>query len=229
MDWSSITRLRGEGAVLLGFVLLLNPFAVAALDVGDPDWYRYEATQVEFFDNGTYDYDIGAGRIDPDVACFDDLPSRACTIERAVHANGGVTYDGLTGNYMTSSYDYVFVWKQGFFEPVATETANETIRYDLEKVRREQALRHVSTSLEAVSPGVRTAIVDGQYRTSDELAGANELVSTADGSYVVYPAAYHTEEGERSDLVVVLQWLLGIVGAWLVLSGQRLRVDRDRN
>jgi hypothetical protein len=67
----------------------------------------------------------------------------------------------------------------------------------------------------------------GTYETSDELEGAHELVQAGDDYYVVYTAA-STEyrNSERSTTVIVLQWLLGITGAFLILRGQRHRVER---
>lgn len=226
MDWSSITRYRGEFTILVGFALLLNPFIVSAYDIGDPDWYRYERSEVEFYANGTYDYDTQALPLDPDVACFESLPSRSCVLERAVHANGGITYDGPPRSYITD-YSYVHVWEEGFFEPGAEETENETVQYGLTPVPQNEALEYIATPLSRADPGVRTAIETGTYETSDRLPGAHELVRTGDRYYVVYPAAYHEEGGsERSLSVVVLQWVLGFTGAFLVLRGQRQRVER---
>jgi hypothetical protein len=37
--------------IIVGFAFLLNPLVVGAYDIGDPDRYQYEASDVEFFDN----------------------------------------------------------------------------------------------------------------------------------------------------------------------------------
>lgn len=227
MDWSSPPRYRGELAIVVGFVLLLNPFVVGAYDIGDPDWYRYEASEVEFYANGTYDYSTAALPLDPDVACFGDLPSRSCTLERAIHANGGVTYDGPPRLFMHREYGYVHVWEEGFFRPAAEENDNGTVDYGLQPVPQDEALEHIATPLPRADRGVRAAIETGTYETSDELPGAHELVRADDRYYVVYPAAYHEDHGsERTPTVVALQWVLGFTGAFLVLRGQRQRVER---
>ncbi|ELY80483.1 hypothetical protein C486_08790 [Natrinema gari JCM 14663] len=215
-------------------MFLLNPLVVSAYDIGDPDWYRYEASEVEFFDNGTYTYSSEPDRpesLDSDVACFGALPSRSCVLERAIHANGSITYDGPPSSFIDHEYNYVYIWEEGFFRPVTEEGQNGTVRYGLQSVPREEALGYIATPLSRTNRGVRTAIETGTYETSDELPGAHELVQAGDRYYVVYPAAYHEDRGdwgsERSPAVVVLQWLLGIIGAFLVLRGQRHRVERQ--
>jgi len=215
---------RGVVFVVVGFALVLNPPVVGALDIGDPDSYTYEPIEVTFHGNGTYDVPAGTGDIDPEVACFDVPPRRPCVLERAVHANGGFVYDGPPPNFLRHDYQYVHVWESGFFEPVAEELANDTVEYGLEPVPRARALDTVADPSSEVSRGVRIAVETGEYRTSDPLAGAGELV-THDGSYYVVSAtSYRTTAGERRDIVVFLQWMAGIGGAWLVLHGQRLRV-----
>lgn len=75
MDWASITRYRGAVTIIIGFALLLNPFIVNTYDIGDPDRYRYERSEVEFYANGTYNYSTLALPLDSDVACVGDLPT----------------------------------------------------------------------------------------------------------------------------------------------------------
>lgn len=52
-----------------GCLLLLNPILVGALDLGDPNHYRYEATRVASA-NGSVDVPAEVGRVDPDVLCL---------------------------------------------------------------------------------------------------------------------------------------------------------------
>lgn len=225
MDRSLPSRHRGSILVALGFVLLLNPLIVGGLDLGDPDRYRYEAGRVAFHGNGTVDVPIKAHRVDSDVPCLDTLPSRSCVLERAIHADGGITYDGPPRDFISTEYQYVFVYGEGFYRPISEELPNETVRYDLRRVPMTEALDYAATPIDRASPGVRRAIRSGSFETSDELPGANELVRADDGHYVVYPAAYRVEDGsERSPFVVVFQWVLGFLGGWLVLGGQRRRV-----
>jgi len=227
MDWSSVTRYRSEAAIVVGFILLLNPLMVGAFDIGDPDRYRYEASEVSFSANGTYTFSTNPVPLDSDVACFGDAPSRSCVLERAIHTNGGITYDGPTELFIHNEYSYVHIWEEGFFQPVSEERDNETVWYGLEVVSQEEALKYIATPLERTDKGVRTAIEAGAYETSDEVSGAHELVQADDSYYVVYPTVVQDHgETERSLTVVVLQWLLGIAGAILILRGQRHRIVR---
>ncbi|WP_459193366.1 hypothetical protein [Halosimplex sp. J119] len=225
MTQSLTARQQGALYVVVGFALLLNPLVVGALDLGDPDSYTYEPKEITFYDNGTYDAADGADAADPRVACLDDsLPTRSCTLERAVHANGGVMYDGLPQRILSTDYWYVYVWDEGFFEPTSADWGNDTYEYGLEPVARSQALDYVAVSSDEASTGVRRALETGQYRTSDPLDGADELVAHDGDYYVVTATSYSTTDEERRNVVIFLQWIAGIAGAWLVLRGQRLRV-----
>ncbi|MGQ4556750.1 hypothetical protein [Halobellus sp. GM3] len=226
MDWSSVTRYRGEAAIIVGFILLLNPLVVGAFDIGDPDRYRYEASEVSFAANGTYTFSTHPVPLDSDVACFGDEPSRSCVLERAIHTNGGITYDGPTKQFINNKYSYVHIWEEGFFRPVSEERPNGTVWYGLEAVSQEEALRYIATPLERTNKGVRTAIETGSYETSDELSGDHELVQADNSYYVVSPTVVQEHRGtERSLTVVVFQWLLGITGAILILREQRHRIE----
>ncbi|WP_201289188.1 hypothetical protein [Halovenus carboxidivorans] len=184
--------------------------------------------QVSFSENGTYSHAAHPIPLDSDVGCFgDDDWSRACILERAIHANGGITYDGPTNPFLESEYSYIHIWEEGFFRPITEEREDGTVRYGLAPVSTEEALEDVATPLERTERGVRTAIETGTYETSDELSGANELVQADNTYYVVYATAVHERQGtERRRAVVVLQWVLGIAGALLILRGQRHRVER---
>ncbi|QLH76357.1 hypothetical protein HZS55_03135 [Halosimplex rubrum] len=218
-------RQRGGLYVFVGFALLLNPFVVGALDIGDPDSYTYEPKEITFHDNGTYDAPIGVDEIDPGVACLDTLPSRSCALERAVHANGGVTYDEYPRFVVRDvRYPYVHVWGAGFFETATEELANGSVEYGLEPVPKSRVLDSVAVSSDDASRGVRGALETGQYRTSDPLDDADELVAHDGSYYVVTEVASRTTTGERRDIVIGLQWVAGIGGGWLVLRGQRHRV-----
>lgn len=228
MTQSLTERQRGELFVVAGFLLLLNPFVVGALDLGDPDSYTYEPKEVTFYDNGTYDAADGADVIDPRVACLDEnLPTRSCTLERAVHANGGIMYDGLPQRVLSTDYWYVYVYGEGFFEPTSLDWGNDTYEYGLEPVAQSRALDYVAVSSDDASTGVRRALETGQFRTSDPLDGADELVVHDGSHYVVTATSYSTTGEDRRTFVVALQWALGFAGAWLVLRGQRLRVIGD--
>ncbi|WP_018257733.1 hypothetical protein [Halomicrobium katesii] len=227
MSSNSFVRYRGEVAIIVGFALLLNPLVVSAYDIGDPDSYRYESSEVEVYANGTYHTSATTNHIDSDVACFGDMLSRSCVLERAIHENNGITYDGSPRSFMSHDYAYVHIFGSGFFQPATTGSQNGTVRYGLEPVPQDKALDRIATPLSETSPGVRTAISQGKYVTSDELSGAEELVSTDEGYFVVYAAASSVDHtAERTAAVVALQWILGFTGAFLILRGQRRRVER---
>lgn len=221
MGWSPLSP--GALRIVVGLVLLANPFVVAEFDVGDPDWYRYEAAEITFDEDGIQ-VPRGLHEVDPDVQCLETLPTRSCMLELGIHRQGGLEYDGLPDQFLQSEYSHVYLYGEGFFEPVA-EGSNGTVRYDLRPVPREEALDDVSIDVDRVPEPTRRVVLSGPMETSDELPGANELVATDDGYYVVHDVAHHETSGERTPFVVTLQWLVGGVGLWLVLRGQRLRVD----
>jgi hypothetical protein len=212
--------------IALGFALLLNPWVVSTYDIGDPDTYRYDAAEIEVYDNGTYDYTTQALPLDPDVACFGDRPTRYCMLEHAVHANGGIAYDGLPRSFLAHEYSYVHIWEEGFFQPSTAGGPNNTVVYGLEAQSQDDVLDQIAQPLSRANDGVKTAIETGTYETTDELAGTHELVRADDRYYVVYPELIEERESERTTAVVLLQWMLGILGAFLVLRGQRHRIER---
>lgn len=226
MDSGSVFRYRGELAIIVGFALVLNPLVVSAYDIGDPDRYRYEPSEVEFHTNGTYHTSATTDNLDSDVACFGVPQSRSCVLERAIHENGGIAFDGPPKMFMSHDYAYVHIWESGFFQPATTEGENGTVRYGLESVPQEAALDYIATPSSKVSPGVRTAITQGEYVTSDELSGAQELVSTDEDYFVVSAVSSVDHTSERNVAVVALQWVLGFIGAFLTLRGQRQRVKQ---
>ncbi|MFC7197097.1 hypothetical protein ACFQL4_24700 [Halosimplex aquaticum] len=200
---------RGEIYVALGFALLLNPFVVGAFDVGDPDSYTYEPKEITFYDNGTVDRPAGVRDVDPAVACFEALPQRTCMLERAIRANGGVRYDGLSSTFLRHDYQYVYVYGEGFFAPVADDLGNDTVEYTIRPVSQSAALDSIAEPSSDASRGVRTALETGEYRTSDPLDGANELVTHDGDYYVVSMVSSRTTTGGRRTSVVALQWALG--------------------
>ncbi|QLH80625.1 hypothetical protein [Halosimplex pelagicum] len=218
-------RQWGGLLIVAGFALVLNPFVVGALDLGDPDSYTYEPKEVTFYDNGTYGAPIGVDEIDPRVACLGYPLSRSCALERAVHADGGITSDAYPLAVVRyGRYYYVHVWGEGFFDTEAEELANGTVEYGLEPVEQSRVLDSIAVSSDDASRGVRRALETGQFRTSDPLDDADELVAHDGSYYVVTEVASRTTTGERRDIVIALQWVAGIAGALLVLRGQRRRV-----
>jgi hypothetical protein len=221
---TSPSRYRVGILFAVGLVLLGAPAIVGWFDLADPDHYRYEAERVEFTDDG-YRIQGPVDVIDRDAACLQMPPSRVCLLERAIHENGGLTFDGLQREFLDARYRYVYGDGQ-FYRTVATETDEGTVRYDLRPVSEREALAAISTDEERASSPIKRAIRTGSVTTSDELAGANELVATDDGYYVVYAAEWHEEAGERDPLLVAGAWIAAAFGLWLLLHAQRRRVER---
>ncbi|WP_059058791.1 hypothetical protein [Halobacterium hubeiense] len=86
---------------------------------------------------------------------------------------------------MSHDYAYVYIWESGFFQPTTTEGEDGTVRYGLEPVPQEEVVDYVAMPFSKASLGVRTAISQGKYVTSDELSGAQESVGTDEGYFVV--------------------------------------------
>ncbi|SDN26566.1 hypothetical protein SAMN04487949_3772 [Halogranum gelatinilyticum] len=221
-------RRRGTLTVLVGFALLLNPFVVGHFDIGDPDRYEYEASEVSFTEYGTSDIPRGVDVVDPQIACLDGYPpSRSCVLERAIHANGGLWYDGPPAHFLRSDYEYVFTETEGFHELVAREGADNQIKYDSRPVPTDEALDRVATEYEHAPRKAQFTIDSGSYAARDPIDGANELVEKNGSYYVVHETRVRRNADERSQIVVLGQWVFGIAGAGLVMKGQRARVEAE--
>lgn len=211
--------------LVVGLLLLTAPAIVGWFDLADLDRYRYEAERVEFTEDG-YRVDAPVDVIDEDAACLQFSPRRRCMLERAIHENGGLEYDGVPSQALANRYRYVYGDGQ-FYRTVANETANGTVHYDLRPVPTEEALKYISTEQWRASSTVKRAIRTGSVTTRDELDGANELVEMEDGYYVVYAASVHGVAGERNPWIVVASWIAAVAGLVVVLRAQRLRVERE--
>lgn len=220
-----LSRYRVWILFVVGLLLLATPAIVGWFDLADPDHYRYEAERVEFTEDG-YRVDAPVDGIDDDAACLRRFPSRACMLERAIHDAGGLEYDGLPSQVLTSRYRYVYGDGQ-FYRTVANETANGTVHYDLRPAPTDEALGYISTERWRASSAVKRAIRTGSVTTSDELDGANELVEMEDGYYVVYAASVYETSRERNPLIVGASWIAAVAGLGLLLRAQRLRVEGE--
>ena len=221
-------RRRGTLTVLLGFALLLNPFVVGHFDIGDPDRYQYEASEVSFTEYGTSDVPRGVTVVDRQIACLDGYPpSRSCVLEQAIHANGGLSYDGPPAHFLRSDYEYVFIHGEGFHDLVAKEGTDDQVKYDLRSVPTDEALDRVATEYEALPRKAQFTIDNGSHTARDPIDGANELVEKNGSYYVVHGAKVQGNADERSQIVVLAQWVFGIAGARLILEGQRARVEAE--
>jgi len=209
----------------LGLLLLATPAMVGWFDLADLDRYRYEAERVQFTDDG-WAVDGHVAVIDGDAACLERFPDRACMLERAIHENGGLEYDGPPSQALGSRYRYVYGEGQ-FYRTVANETANGSVLYDLRPAPTDEALAAISTERWRASSTVKRAIRTGSVTSADELDGANELVEMEDGYYVVYAASSHEVAGERNPWIVGASWIAAAIGLGTLLRAQRLRVERQ--
>jgi hypothetical protein len=219
--------------IAFGLFLLVNPLYIDAFHLDQPSWYRYEATEVSYGEDGL-EFDIHADGIDDDVACLrENLPTRACALERAVYERGNLTvpvgWGRLISLHGPYGYEYVYV-NDSFYRAEAREVGGETI-LSLSHTPADVAMRDVATSMSAVSPEIRTAVQSGSVKLRRELDGANRLVRDGDTYYVVYRAAAHVQNRSGITKGRVLETALtglGIaVGLGQVLRGQRERVERE--
>jgi len=128
---------------------------------------------------------------------------------------------------MRSGYQYVYVWGEGFHEPVGRDLANDSVEYGLDMVARSEALTWVATESRDASPGAREALETGRYRASDRLDDADELLAHDGSYYVVTATSYESHAGEPPEGATPLEWGVMVVGAGFALRGQRLRGRAD--
>lgn len=212
------SRYRSWVLLLIGILLLMNPFIVGITDFGDPDRYQYEPAKVADLD-GTVDVPPGVDIHESEVVCLKFPPTRACMLERAILEQRGLVYDGLPGRVLAADYGYVYDEVNGedrFYRPVTEETGDGHINYTHEEIPSREALERISTPIQDASPGIRDAITTGSYVTSDPLAGAETLIRTEDGYYVVHTTEMYETTGERRVIVRVFQWIVGILAIVLI-------------
>lgn len=214
--------------IVVGVLLLASPLYVGHLHLDGAAMYRYEATDVTYDDG--IEVDVHADGVDDEVACLrGNLPSRACSLEYAVLARGGnltapVGWGGFVSEHSPQGYRYAYLDGR-FYAVRATGRDGESV-LSLNRTPAEEAMADVATPIGRTSPGVRRAIETGSVRTRGELDGADQLVSDGGDYYVVYRAAYRSS-GFGSPLLEDGLTALGFVaGLWLVLGGQRRRIER---
>lgn len=69
----------GTVLIVFGVILLLNPLYIGMLDLDEPNWYRYEASQVTFEDDHV-NSSIEVMSFDSEVACL-NRDFRVCRLE----------------------------------------------------------------------------------------------------------------------------------------------------
>lgn len=211
--------------LLIGILLLLNPFIVGITDFGDPDRYQYEPAKVAELD-GTVDVPPGVDLHESEVVCLNLPPTRACMLERAILEADGLVYDGLPRRVLAADYGYVYDEVDGedrFYRPVTEETADGRINYTYEEISSREALDRISTPIQDASPGIRDAIATGTHVTSDPLAGAETLIRTEDGYYVVHATEVYETTSDRRIIVRAFQWIAGFLAIVLIYRAG----DRD--
>lgn len=229
MDLPSLIR-HDQLLIVVGVVLLLNPLYISMLHLDQPNWYRYEASQVTFEDdhvNASFD----ATSIDSDVACLSHN-YRTCLLERYVLQNGGVNYSSQLAAGPGTGYRYAYI--DGEFYQVQPQGLGGNGTLSLEHLNREKALRDIATPVERTTPAIRKVVQTGNVTRHHTLPGAGELIREGNTYYVVYKAAYHVSQGrtydqkKRTGQLIQAGLMIGgfAVGLWLVLRGQRERVLR---
>lgn len=220
--------------IALGVVLLVNPLYVGAFHLAEPNWYRYEATEVTYDDG--LEYDIHVDGVDDDVACLRDVrPGRACALEHAILGHGGnltapISWGDFVSTYGSHSYRYAYL-DGAFYAVEATERGDESV-LSLNRTPADEAMGDVATRVDHAKPPIRTAVRTGAVESHREIGGTEQLVRNGDSYYVVYLSAAHVEGPDTSETGRFLELtasLLGIVvGLALALRGQRHRVENER-
>ena len=173
----------------------MNPLYVDALHLDQPNWYRYEATEVPYGPDGldSSDGPFVDGGVDDDVACLRGF-SRACNLEMGVLERGNLSVEdpdaGAEWAYRADGYDYAYI-DDRFYE-VETESRGEGAVLSLNRTSADEAMTHAATPVERASSPIRKAIRTGEVETRRELDGANQLWSDGDTYHVVYEVASHT-------------------------------------
>lgn len=226
--------------IALGVLLLVNPLYVDALHLDQPNSYRYETTEVTYGPDGIDATSaIRNGGVDDDVACLsDDHPARTCAVEKAIHERGNLTAPVSWGSFISEfpplGYEYAYL-NDSFYEVENRERGSETV-LTLNRTPADEAMADVADPLLYAGPEVREAVETGSVETRRELHGANQLWRDDGRYYVVYevesrvygPATYRQKvrSGRTLENAVTVAGIA--VGLFLVLRGQRRRVERER-
>lgn len=222
--------------IALGVLLLANPLYVGHLHLDDPNWYRYEAAEVSYGEDGLdVPPDAVQDGIEDEVACLrNDRPTRACALEQVVHDDGNLTAPVRWGSVFIETYGphgYQYVYVDDAFRAVeARQVGDETI-LSLNRTPADEAMRDVSTPIFRADPKIQRAIRSESVKTHQPLDGANQLVRDGDTYYTVYEAAAHVESGPHTLRNLLESGVMASgmgVGLWLVLRGQRRRIERER-
>lgn len=224
---ATITENRGAILLLVGVLVLLNPQLATGLVDTDSDQYHYESNQITMEEGGTIEWPSRIGQVDSDAACLSTLPSRACALEGAVYANGGIVYsDGFPSAFIDHTYSYVYIRGTGFVEPVERRLDNGSILYGHEPVDTSTAIGRISTPIDRASKPIRAAVRGGSLNTAERVTGANEFIET-DGQYYVVSLQSHETVPENEDgswKVVALEWLTRLLGIGLLAAGHYLAI-----
>lgn len=218
--------------IALGVLLLLNPLYVGALHLDDPEWFRYDAAAVSF-ENGTVD-GPGAMEVDEDdVACL-NWNYRNCALERHVLEADEVSLSNPNWAARNIGDGHQYAYLDGQFYRTTLTTRNDTKYLTLEQLEREQAIQYVSTRLPAAPDLVRKVVDGGTATTREPLDAEGQLFRDDDTGqlYVLHrtashglgDAAYDRARYEGQILETGLTMLLGAVGLFAILRGQRLRL-----
>lgn len=212
---------------------MLNPLYVGALHLDDPEWYRYDAAAVSF-GNGTVSGSNVLSIADDDVACL-NRNYRNCVLERHVLDEGGVTTSNPAWAARNTGDGHRYAYLDGAFYRTTVTDRNGTKFLTLERLERERALGYVSTRLSEAPDPVRTVVDGGTVTTREPLDAEGQLFRDGGSGqlYVLHRTASHGLGGETYDraqyegriLETGLMVLLGAVGLFAILRGQRIRIQ----
>lgn len=221
--WSPGERTRIGFYLVVGLLLVLNPIAVGALDLGGPrhQYRAYEVTvesdRIEFADTDRTIFLLVGGVEGIDCSLFTVSPDWQCTLEEHVVRTGNVSVD--TTRYDSRPGD-PFVRLDGGYYRRVVEQGNDTTTLAYEPVTAETVLESVSEDVGSTRDPVARAVRSGTARSIVELE-TGRLVGDGDRYY------YVTRVGQTDGVPGGwgLSTLGALVGLVLLARGHRLRIE----
>jgi len=222
--WSPGERTRIGFYLVVGLLLVLNPLAVQAFDLGGPrhQYRAYEVTvqsdRIDFEDPGEAGFLLVGGVEGIACSVFTVSTPWRCTLEAHVAGTGNVS---LTATRYDSPPREPFVRLDGEYYRRVVEQRNDTTTLSYEPVTARTVLETVSEDVESARDPVARAVRSGTARSTVEME-TGRLVR--DGEQYYYVTRIGSTDGVpgRSGLSTIG----ALAGLALLARGHRLRIER---
>ena len=222
--WSPSERTRTGFYLVVGLLLVLNPLAVQAFDLGGPR-HQYRASEVTVQSDRISFADAGAGGVSmvsgvDGIACstFTVSTPWRCTLEAHVAGTDNVT---ITATRYDSPPREPFVRLDGGYYRRVVEQHNDSTTLSYEPVSARTVLESVGDDVESARDPVARAVRSGTARSTLEIETGRLL---RDGDQYYYVTRIGNTDG------VPGRWGLSAMGALVGLAllarGHRLRIER---